>query len=195
MFDLERFRILLRGEDTPKNAEEQSWLNNYYENQRLSAIKRVEEERQYRINKEKAYHEFYDLIKSSFPQDTFIKKPITQDQYWELYKEASKIAGEKTKAAQKSRLLQIRYGILEVPRSDVEAQVFNSLFRQLTNETICKKLGASHFLLWHKYQKLCSKDFENKVRAIEKKYKVKLYCGFNVEDWCTDYTEYRDYKA
>ena len=47
MFDIERFRVLLRGDDEPQNDEERQWLINYKENERISAIKRQEEEEQY----------------------------------------------------------------------------------------------------------------------------------------------------
>jgi len=190
----ERYDALLSGEP-PLNEDEAIWLKNYKEKQHQEYLKMQAREHQYRNNKEKAYHEFYNLIKSTFPKDAFIKKPLTNAEYDALYNESSIIADKKVKAIQKSRLLQIRYGIFEVPRSDVEAQVYNSLYRDLINITICKKLGYSYFLLWNKYNKLFNKDFNSKISILEQKYNVHIHKMFDIEYWCTDYVEYRDYKA
>ena len=88
MFDIERFRVLLRGDDEPKNDEERQWLINYKENERLSAIKRQEEEEQSLKNHYNAYREYYALIKSTFPKSFFYKNPISDEEY-EAFEENS----------------------------------------------------------------------------------------------------------
>lgn len=196
MFDYERFKILSRGEDTPQNAEEQSWLDNSRKNSQKAIENMIKKDSLERENREKAYHEFYNLIKSFLPKDFFCKKPVTLEEFKVIETKAQEIAWKKTQEVMKSRLLQIRYGILDPIRQDVEAQAQNAIFDEFTNREICKNFGVSYKNLHSKYTKYNNKEFRDKMDKIYSKYNG---CGprewFNMELWCTDYIKFRDYKA
>ena len=194
-FNIERFKELLKG-DKPKNSIEQQWIDNYRRKQQLFDIQRIENERIISQNTEKSYHEFYNLIKSFLPKDFFCKKPVTLEEFKIIKTKAQEIAWEKTQKVMKSRLLQIRYGILDPIRKDVEAQAQNAIFDEFTNREICKNFGVSYKNLHSKYTKYNNKEFRDKMNKIYSKYNG---CGprewFNMELWCTDYIKFRDYKA
>lgn len=194
MFDLERFRILLRGEDSPKNTEEQSWLDNYYKNQRLSGIKYEEREHQIHQNIKNAYSEYIEVLSKIIPQDFFCKNPISIDEYISLKDAFKKKVSFKVKLYMHSPM-----HFLQNPRhSDhMNAYISNCLFNEYSDEEICKYFGISYNTMATKYKSYITDDAKVEIEAIHTKYGIPYFGGleFNLKDWCTDYAEYRDYKA
>lgn len=193
MFDIDRFKELLSG-DEPKTEEEKSWIDNYRLSQSQTHIYVREQEEQEFQNYKIAYHEFYNLIKSSVPRDFFIKKPMSIAEFESVKKSILEVAYKRTEDVMNNKLLQIKYGIYPI-RSDVSTQIHNGLFNFFTSVEICKKIGVSYNKLYSEYEKYNTKDLQQKIDEIRDKYKVGgIGFNFNIKYWCTDYEEFRNYK-
>ncbi len=195
MFDYERFKILSRGEDTPQNAEEQSWLDNSRKSSQKAAEKMIEMDKLERKNREKAYHEYYALIKSSFPKDFFCKNPMAVEEYYRYTKSLFPKITTKAKFILNTPILRKKYNIPPKSISYDESGSFVWLYQELEINSLSKKLKSDIKKASVDFEKYKTPEFIEKANKIQVKYDIHLDYVFDVYFWCTDYAEYRDYKA
>ena len=190
MFDIERFRVLLKGDDVPKSQEEQQWLDNYRENQCLSAKKRQEEQEQYYRDRDNAYREVYALIKSSIPSSFFVKKPISSDEY-NLFVE--KIESNLTKKIFFILSNSITRALYKLPQKlpygdDYGPALF--LEEKFLYAELSKKYGYDFEKLYQQYESFLTDDFVSKIDKIRDKYKVYIDYSFSPYWYLTDWQDY-----
>ena len=196
MFDYERFKVLSRGEDTPQNAEEQSWLDNSKRNSEKAAQIAIAEEKQDMENREKAYNEFYSLLKSTFPKDYFCKRPMSEIAFYTYQQALSIKIMPKVHFILNNPFLRKKYGIPPKNVNLHEHGYIMGLFEMFQIKDFNKKFKANFETLAADYEKYATPEFIQKAEDIESKYKVFIdYRGFDLELWCTDYAKYKDFKA
>ena len=190
MFDIERFRVLLRGDDEPQNDEERQWLINYRENQRLSAIKRQEEEEQYLKNHYNAYREYYALIKSTFPKSFFYKHPISSDEYKKVQEYCFDTYGGKIFRILESPLLRAIHLLPQKHPSGDDYGPTLFLEEHYFYREWEKRYKINLRSLSIQFEKYKTPEFME-LEAIKTKYNERLLWSiFNEYDYLTDWQDY-----
>ena len=191
MFDIERFRVLLRGDDEPQNDEERQWLINYRENQRLSAIKRQEEEEQYLKNHYNAYREYYALIKSTFPKSFFYKHPISSDEYKKVQQYCFDTYGDRIFKICESPILRTLNGLYPKHPSGNDYGAIHFLEQRYFYRELEKRYKINLRSLSIQFEKYKTPEFMEKLEAIKTKYDERLlWSSFNAYDYLTDWQRY-----
>lgn len=196
MFDYERFQILLRGDDSPQNDEEQSWLDNYNKQSRESLKIFQEKERQQRLNQEMAYKEFIALFDSTCPENLRCKNPVSLEELDKIQKSLHNKVDKRVQRKMHSPEYMIRFLFHPQIGDHIKAMMQNGLYNCYMDEETCKYFNVSYESVRKQYESYMTKGMKSKYESIEKKYGVHLMYGlFNVDYWCTDYARYREYKA
>lgn len=191
MFDIERFRVLLRGDDEPQNDEEKQWLINYRENERLSAIKRQEEEEQYFKNHYNAYREYYALIKSTFPKSFFYKHPISSDEYKKVQQYCFDTYGDRILRICESPILRTLNGLPPMHPSGDDYGAINFLEERYFYRELEKRYKINLRSLSIQFEKYKTPEFMEKLEVIKTKYDERLlWSSFNEYDYLTDWQDY-----
>ena len=149
-----------------------------------------------RENTEQAYKEFYSLLKSTFPNDFFCKHPMSEIAYYTYTQTLALKIMPKVHFILNNPFLRKKYGI---PPKNVNLHdhgYIMGLWEMFQIKALNKKFKTSIETLANDYEKYATPEFKQKASEIELKYGVFLdYRGFDIALWCTDYAEYRDYKA
>ncbi len=192
MLDIERFRVLLRGDDEPQNDEERQWLINYMENERLSAIKRQEEEEHYFKNHCNAYREYYALIKFTFPESFFYKHPISGEEYDAVQEYCFDTYGDRIFRICESPILRTLNGILYPKHlSGDDYGAIHFLEERYFYRELEKRYKINLRSLSIQFEKYKTPEFMEKLEAIKTKYDERLlWSSFNEYDYLTDWQRY-----
>ena len=191
MFDIERFRVLLRSDDEPQNDEERQWLINYKENERISAIKRQEEEEQYLKNHYNAYREYYALIKSTFPKSFFYKHPINSDEYKKVQQYCFDTYGDRILKICESPILRTLNGLPPKHPSGEDYGAIHFLEERYFYRELEKRYKINLRFLSIRFEKYKTPEFMEKLEAIKTKYDERLlWSSFNEYDYLTDWQDY-----
>lgn len=194
MLSEERFNALLSG-NKPQNEFEKEWIKNYNETWNNAIEESLEKDKEYSIRKEKAYHEFYDLIKSSFPKEFFCKNPMKEKSYYLYQQTLSLKIMPKVKLILSNSLLRKKYNIPEKNPNFQDHGYISSLAEKFWIKELNKKFEINLEEKNREFERYANKEFITKAKEIENKYNVRLTYWFDINLWCTDYEEYREYKA
>lgn len=192
MFDIERFQVLVRGDDVPQNDEEQSWIDNFNRNSKNSLKESLDNRNDYHNRKIQASKELYLLLKDSFPDDFFCQKPYSVDEVEKVEDVCYEKAQAKYAKILKNPLLRIQYGV-KISHVMPEEYNYHKIVPLLFNDLFSKHYNVDMDEMICLYKKYATLEFLQKAENIETKYDVKLdYHNFNLFKWLTDYYEFKE---